>query len=97
TPAERAGSFVNVAGRLQTFAQAFPAPAQVKTPVEVLTEILARFDAAWAGLTEAQVFDRLAARVPAFSGVRFEAVPATGRPVGAEPALAATVAGGGEP
>jgi NADH-quinone oxidoreductase subunit G len=87
THAEKDGTFVNVEGRVQRFAAAFPAPAQVRTGVEVLSDLLSRFadeagpaaahDPA-AGRTAAAVFDELAARIPAFAGLSWHALPATG-------------------
>lgn len=78
THAEKEGTFVNVEWRLQRFEKAFPAPSLVRTGVEVLGEILSRFQAGWAGLSTAQVFDRLAATVPAFAGLAFQKIPAEG-------------------
>jgi NADH-quinone oxidoreductase subunit G len=76
--AEKEGTFVNVEHRLQRFKAAFPSPGQVRPGVEVLADLLARFDPEWAALGTAQVFARLAARVPAFAGLAFERIPATG-------------------
>jgi NADH-quinone oxidoreductase subunit G len=78
THAEKEGSFVNVEWRVQRFAAAFPSPGQARGGVEALTDLLSRFDAGWAGLTTAAVFDRLAEELPAFAGLRWEGIPATG-------------------
>ncbi len=78
TPAEKDGTYVSSGGRLQAFRAAFPAPPQVRQTVEVLSEILGRFDSAWANLNTATAFDRLAADRTAFAGLEFESLPATG-------------------
>ena len=53
-------------------------PAQTRSTVEALSDLLGRFDAKWAGLTADDVFDRIAAEVPAFAGLSWHALPATG-------------------
>ncbi|HEX2641493.1 MAG TPA: molybdopterin-dependent oxidoreductase [Thermoanaerobaculia bacterium] len=78
THAEKPGTFVNVEHRLQKFERAFPAPGQVRALVEVLSDLLARFDPQWANLQAPEVFDRLAAEVPAFAGLQWRQIPATG-------------------
>lgn len=94
THAEKSGTFVNVEYRLQRFDRAFPGPGQVRPGVEVLGELLARFDGAWAGeVAPGRAFEALAAEVPAFSGLSLGDLPATGTPLQApsqtkEPALA---------
>ncbi len=75
---EKDGTFVNVEWRLQKLSAAFPAPGQVRTPLEVLSDLLSRFDPSWAGLTAGKVFDRLAAEIPAFVGLSWKGLPATG-------------------
>jgi NADH-quinone oxidoreductase subunit G len=67
THAEKDGTFVNVEWRVQRFERAFPPPGQARPAVEALTELLARYDARWANLGAAAVFDRLAAELPAFA------------------------------
>ena len=42
TAAEREGTYVNVDRRVQRFVRAFPAPAQVRTTLEVLADLLSR-------------------------------------------------------
>jgi NADH-quinone oxidoreductase subunit G len=79
---EKDGTFVNVEWRLQRFAQAFPARGQVRPAVAVLAELLSRFDPSWAQLASpSRVFDRLAAALPAFAGLTWEELPATGVPL----------------
>jgi NADH-quinone oxidoreductase subunit G len=75
---EKDGTFVNVEWRVQRFQRAFPPPGQVRAAVDVLADLLSRFDAGWANLSVAAVFDRLASEVPAFSGLSWHALPATG-------------------
>ena len=80
THAEKDGTFVNAEHRVQRFNAAFPAPGQTRSTVEVLAELLGRFDAKWAGpgVTAATVFDRIASEVPAFAGLTWSSLPATG-------------------
>jgi predicted molibdopterin-dependent oxidoreductase YjgC len=76
--AEKDGTFVNVEWRLQRFAAAFPPPGQVRPLVDVLAELLARFDASWSKLSIGQVFGRLAGEHPAFAGLSWDDLPAVG-------------------
>jgi NADH-quinone oxidoreductase subunit G len=91
THAEREGTFVNVGGRLQRFERAFPAPSQARSAVEVLAELLARFDPQWASVSTPTVFDLMAEEVDAFSGLRWHDVPPGGVTV---PSLDDTRGGG---
>jgi len=81
THTEKEGTFVNVEHRLQRFAAAYPPPGQDRPLVDVLVDLLSRFDASWAQLPSpktAAVFDKLAAEIPAFAGITWETIPATG-------------------
>ena len=78
THAEKDGTFVNVEWRVQRFERAFPPPGQARPAVEALSELLARYDARWANLAAPAVFDRLAAELPAFAGLSWHRLPATG-------------------
>jgi NADH-quinone oxidoreductase subunit G len=78
THAEREGTFVNAQHRLQRFERAYPSPAQTRTAIAVLAELLGRFDAKWAAVTAATAFDLLAEEAPALAGLRWAAIPATG-------------------
>ncbi len=75
---EKDGTFVNVEWRVQRFERAFPAPGQTRTTVEVLSDLLSRIDPAWASLSPGKVFDRIAAELPAFAGLNWHDLPATG-------------------
>ncbi len=75
---EKDGTFVNVEHRLQKFVSAFPAPGQVRPALEVLSDLLSRFDPSWAGLTTGKVFDRMASAIPALAGLSWRTLPATG-------------------
>jgi NADH-quinone oxidoreductase subunit G len=95
THAEKDGTFVNLEWRAQRFTAAFPAPSQVRSTVEALSDLLSRFDPQWAGLTPGKVFDRIAAEAPAFAGLRWSALPATGASLhvpGAHPGMSETAA-----
>jgi NADH-quinone oxidoreductase subunit G len=87
---EKDGTFVNVQHRLQRFRQAFPPPGDVRSGVEALGGILRRVDPSWTASTAAEVFARMAADVPAFSGLAFARIPPTGVPLAG---VEATVAG----
>jgi len=76
--AEKDGTFVNVEWRVQRFERAFPPPGQARPAVEALSELLARFDPHWANLDAPAVFDLLAAELPAFAGLKWRELPATG-------------------
>jgi NADH-quinone oxidoreductase subunit G len=94
THAEKDGTFVNVEWRLQKFDRAYPAPGQVRPAVDILVELLSRFDPQrWGKLDTPAVFDRLAAELPAFAGLSWRALPATGVALNvpqAQPAAAAS-------
>ncbi len=75
---EKDGTFVNVEWRVQRFEKAFPPTGQVRPAVEVLSDLLSRFDAGWAHQSAASVFDRLASELPAFASLSWRRLPATG-------------------
>jgi NADH-quinone oxidoreductase subunit G len=81
THAERDGTFVNVEGRLQRFDRAFPGSAQVRPAIEVLADLLSRFDTKWAAVDAAIAFDLMAEENPALAGLRWAEIPATGVPL----------------
>jgi predicted molibdopterin-dependent oxidoreductase YjgC len=79
THAERSGTFVNVQNRLQRFERAFPPPSQARPALEILAELLARFDSKWGSVTPATTFDLLAEEVESFDGLRWSTIPADGQ------------------
>ena len=79
--AETSGTFVNVAGRLQRFERAFPPPSQARSGVEILADLLSRFDPKWAPVTPAIAFDLMCEEIPALAGLRWSGIPATGIPL----------------
>jgi predicted molibdopterin-dependent oxidoreductase YjgC len=89
THAEKTGSFVNVQNRVQRFQAAFPPPGLVRDGVDVLSDLLSRFEPSLAHLTPEVVFGRLAETVPAFAGLGLKHLPASGAPL-AIPATPAT-------
>jgi NADH-quinone oxidoreductase subunit G len=97
THAEKDGTFVNVEWRVQRFERACPAPGQARPAVEALSELLARYDARWADLTAPAVFDRLAGEIPAFAGLSWHHLPATGVELDVPPAHAIPQAHPAEP
>ncbi|MCZ7650864.1 MAG: 2Fe-2S iron-sulfur cluster-binding protein [Thermoanaerobaculia bacterium] len=93
THAERDGTFVNVAGRLQRFGAAFPPPTQVRDALSVLVELLARFRPEVAGWSVGEVFAEMARRRPAFSGHAWARIPATGSSLASAPEPTAAAQG----
>jgi predicted molibdopterin-dependent oxidoreductase YjgC len=97
--AEKDGTFVNVEWRLQHFAAAYPSPGQDRPMVDVLVDLLARFDPSWSKLSTGpatgKIFDRLAGELPAFAGLSWDDLPAVGVTLNvpqAHPAVDATAA-----
>ena len=78
THAEKDGTFVNAEWRVQRFTAAFPSPGQVRPAIEILGDLLSRWEPRWAGLSASAVFNRIAAEVPAFVGLQWGSLPATG-------------------
>jgi NADH-quinone oxidoreductase subunit G len=78
THAERDGTFVNVENRLQRFDRAFPAPSQSRPAVEVLADLLSRFDPKWGSVTVATAFDLMTEEIDELDGIRWAAIPPTG-------------------
>ncbi len=93
THAEQEGSFVNVERRVQRFERAFPPPGQARAGIEAWRELLARFEPEWGALSTAAVFALLANAVPAFAGLNWADLPATGSPLGGAPSAAAPAGG----
>ncbi len=81
THAESSGTFVNSAGRVQPFAAAFPPPGQTRSGVEVLIDLLARFDSTWNQRTAAEVFASMVRQVPPFHSLGDCPLPLAGAPL----------------
>src|SRR6185369_12851185 len=81
THVEKSGTFVNVEKRVQRFEAACPPPGQDRPLVDVLCDLLGRFEQSWPQRTPGAVFDKLAAEIPAFAGITWESLPATGAPL----------------
>ncbi len=79
TAAESEGTFVNVNWRLQRLERAFPPPAQVRPGLEILADLLSRFDGQWASITPATAFDLLTEEQPEFAGLRYPSIPGIGQ------------------
>ncbi len=82
TYAEIDGTFVNFAGRLQRFHRAINPLGEARAVPALLAELAARLgkEIGWtpATATPAALWPAIAEAVPAFSGVRFDAIPADG-------------------
>ncbi len=79
--AEREGTFTNCENRVQKFQRAFPAQGEARPLLDALRDVLARFEPQWGQASAASVFALLAATVPAFAGLDFARLPATGAPL----------------
>src|SRR2546426_4563486 len=82
--AEEDGTFVNRDGRGQRYLQAKPAPGMAQPAWWVLGELGARLGRGAAPASAAEVFDRLAATVPAFAGLSYAGLELGGRVIGAD-------------
>jgi NADH-quinone oxidoreductase subunit G len=79
THAEKDGTFINAAHRLQAFTRCFPAPGQARPAVEVLAELLGRWEERYRERRSAsQVFAAMAEEVPALHGLTLDQLPARG-------------------
>jgi NADH-quinone oxidoreductase subunit G len=78
THAEREGTFVNVASRLQRFEPAFPPPTGIRPALEVLIELISRREPSWSGMTASDVFARMAKTLPTLNGLAYRRIPAHG-------------------
>jgi len=79
--AERDGTFTNCENRVQKFQKAFPSPGEARPLLEVLRDLLARYEPQWGEASAATVFALLAATVPAFAGLDFATLSANGAPL----------------
>ncbi|PYP28865.1 MAG: hypothetical protein DMD49_13905 [Gemmatimonadetes bacterium] len=82
--AEEEGTFVNRDGRVQRYVQAKPAPGMAQPAWWVLGALGARLGRGTAPAGAAEVFDRLAASVPAFAGLSYANLGLGGRVIGAD-------------
>ncbi len=81
THAETSGSYVNSAGRIQPFAAAFPPPGQVRSGVEVLVDLLTRFDAAWEARGTQEVFLTMVQQARPFGSLPASPLALSGQPL----------------
>ena len=79
THAESSGTYVNSAGRVQPFAAAFPPPGQVRSGVEVLVDLLSRFDATWAARGPHEVFLTMVQQAAPFGSLPESPLPLLGQ------------------
>ncbi len=78
TPVEREGTMVNSQWRLQRFERVTAPPLEVRPLIEVLVDLLSRWNALWHGLGVAQVFSHLVATLPELRNLSWERIPAMG-------------------
>jgi NADH-quinone oxidoreductase subunit G len=87
------GTFVNVKGRVQRVDTAIVSPPIVRTDLEILLHLGARwgaFDTQW---TARHVFERMRASVPAYEGLAWDSDALVGNPPSISPAAAYDVLG----
>jgi len=83
THAEKQGTFVNVQGRLQRFERAFPPIGEARPGIDILLDLLRRFDPRWETLDTARVFRRLATTLMGMPSAELDRLPAHGFEVAA--------------
>jgi predicted molibdopterin-dependent oxidoreductase YjgC len=81
TFAETDGTFVNRGQRVQRIRAAFPAPGQAQPGWKLLSAMLAQATGCSAPTDAAQIFDDLAAAVPAFRQCRYASIGDRGAPL----------------
>lgn len=77
-PLEKRGSFTNAQGRVQRFAKAVDPPGEARPEWRFLAELLHLVSGRRPPATIEGVFDAMAAEVPAFQGLAWAALGATG-------------------
>lgn len=86
--AEKRGTFVNHGGRVQRIDPAVEPPGEAEPDGTVLAYVAEKLEEPLGRYDPALVFAEMAARVPAFHGMRFDGLGETGRQVaGTEPVL----------
>ncbi len=80
--AEKCGTFVTHAGRIQRINAAVPTPGEAEADGTVLAFVAEKLEEPLGTFDPALVFAEMAARVPAFSGLRFDGLGPTGQQVG---------------
>ncbi len=80
---ERDGTFVNSQNRLQRADAAFPPPAQVRSAVDALSDLLARFDPSWGGSSPSaqSVFEKMATAIPRLAPGTWKSLAGAGAPL----------------
>jgi NADH-quinone oxidoreductase subunit G len=79
--AERGGTFINHAGRVQRFRSGFPPRGKAKNPLEILVELGNRLGAGWTFAGEASVFRALAETEAPFAGMSYESIGMFGQEI----------------
>ncbi len=77
--AEKRGTFVNHGGRVQRIEPAVMPPGEAEADGTVLAFIAEKLEEPLGTFTPAAVFARIAAEIPAFRGLRFDALGETGQ------------------
>jgi predicted molibdopterin-dependent oxidoreductase YjgC len=81
---EKAGTFINCAGRVQRFFKAVEPPGQARPEAEFLTELVGGVTGTELPGSVAAMFNRLANDIPAMQGMKWETLGAAGADLGAE-------------
>jgi len=77
--AEKEGTFINVQGRVQRFHAAVPPLGESMPDLEILTRLAVALGAATPQATPEAVFLEIGRQVPAFAGLSYETLGASGR------------------
>ncbi len=88
--AERQGTWINVAGRLQRFHAALEPLGDAVPEWKIWRDLLGRYGAPWLARDEADVFKAMAAGVPALKGLSWDGIGSGGVAVKAAVRAAAT-------
>ncbi|HEX6508562.1 MAG TPA: molybdopterin-dependent oxidoreductase, partial [Chloroflexota bacterium] len=85
--AEKAGTFTNTERRVQALKNAVPAPGIARPDWETLVDLSQYFESPLNYSLPREIWDEIAERVPAYQGVRYQDIGATGvRPQSLQPA-----------
>ncbi len=77
-PAETDGTFTNVEGRVQRFAQVLSPKGDAKAAWRIFSEVSLRLRPATPLFSPSEVMDQIAAELPEFANARYEVLPAEG-------------------
>ena len=86
TMAEEEGTFTNLRGRVQRYMQATSAPGMTRPAWWILADLLTQLGQPTSVFLASEVFDALAAALPQFAGMSYDALGFRGQAMSSEPA-----------